>query len=127
MQQWEYKVCQITYNSGEGLERAMNQLGQEGWELSELIPVNDTHIGAAHCVFKRPRAIELRPVEFGAMSSCVLTMTEEEKQARAKELMEMLVRVASGNRFGFMPQGIPLTEEEQQEAIAKASMAKWAE
>ena len=53
VQQWEYKVTLLKNENGEeeeevaAVERRLNELGQQGWELSEL------QLSAA--IFKRPK------------------------------------------------------------------------
>lgn len=91
MQQWEYKVCQITYDSGAGLESALNQLGADGWEIVHLetIETSSLAVGVVHCVFKRPVALGLPPFLVPKSAS------EENAEARTEQLAELLKRAES--------------------------------
>ena len=58
MVRWEYRVEHI---SGEQIANQLNFLGEEGWELVQMIPVQGEYPYLA--VFKRPRGRPGRGVE----------------------------------------------------------------
>lgn len=53
MIRWEYKFGFILNNTNGDLEKAMNVLGQEGWELVD-IRYSTTEIHKYYCTLKRP-------------------------------------------------------------------------
>ena len=58
---WEYKAVTIWHNPDvmQPNMKELNDLGDDGWELVQAIPSDDTHGNSHHtkltCYFKRPR------------------------------------------------------------------------
>lgn len=93
MQRWEYKVCEITYTNGQGLENALNQLGGEGWRMIHVQAVDSplSTDGVVHCVFERPALVE-------ALPAFLLPGSEAQPWPTVEKLREMLEKAADGQR-----------------------------